>query len=134
LFDEPLSNLDAKLRDQMRTEIRRIQQQFGITSIYVTHDQDEAMTVSDRIMVMDKGRIQQLGTPFEIYSRPPTTLSPISSAGRISSRDGQENRCRVDYGGQPKGVSFSLVQQGCKGGKACNGGPATRRLEDRAAQ
>lgn len=70
LFDEPLSNLDAKLRDQMRTEIRRIQQQFGITSIYVTHDQDEAMTVSDRIMVMDKGRIQQLGTPFEIYSRP----------------------------------------------------------------
>lgn len=70
LFDEPLSNLDAKLRDQMRTEIRRIQQQFGITSIYVTHDQDEAMTVSDRIMVMDKGKIQQIGTPFEIYSRP----------------------------------------------------------------
>ncbi|MDD3902751.1 MAG: ABC transporter ATP-binding protein [Sphaerochaeta sp.] len=70
LFDEPLSNLDAKLRDQMRTEIRRIQQTFGITSIYVTHDQAEAMTVSDRIMVMDKGIIQQLGTPFEIYSRP----------------------------------------------------------------
>jgi len=54
----------------MRIEIRRIQQQFGITSIYVTHDQSEAMTVSDRIMVMDKGVIQQLGTPFEIYSRP----------------------------------------------------------------
>lgn len=70
LFDEPLSNLDAKLREQMRTEIRRIQKQFGITSIYVTHDQAEAMTVSDRIMVMDKGVIQQLGTPFEIYSRP----------------------------------------------------------------
>ncbi|MDY4610365.1 MAG: ABC transporter ATP-binding protein [Sphaerochaetaceae bacterium] len=70
LFDEPLSNLDAKLREQMRIEIRRIQQQFGITSIYVTHDQSEAMTVSDRIMVMDKGVIQQLGTPFEIYSRP----------------------------------------------------------------
>ncbi len=70
LFDEPLSNLDAKLRVQMRIEIRRIQQQFGITSIYVTHDQDEAMTVSDRIMVMDKGVIQQIGTPFEIYSRP----------------------------------------------------------------
>lgn len=70
LFDEPLSNLDAKLREQMRIEIRRIQQQFGITSIYVTHDQSEAMTVSDRIMVMDKGEIKQLGTPFEIYSRP----------------------------------------------------------------
>ncbi|MDY4889215.1 MAG: ABC transporter ATP-binding protein [Sphaerochaetaceae bacterium] len=70
LFDEPLSNFDAKLREQMRIEIRRIQQKFGITSIYVTHDQIEAMTVSDRIMVMDKGVIQQIGTPFEIYSRP----------------------------------------------------------------
>ncbi|TVR91211.1 MAG: ABC transporter ATP-binding protein [Spirochaetaceae bacterium] len=70
LFDEPLSNLDAKLREQMRLEIRRIQKTFGITSIYVTHDQSEAMTVSDRIVVMDKGRVMQVGTPFEIYSRP----------------------------------------------------------------
>jgi iron(III) transport system ATP-binding protein len=70
LFDEPLSNLDAKLREQMRVEIRRIQQTFGITSIYVTHDQAEAMTVSDRIVVMKQGRIMQVGTPFEIYSRP----------------------------------------------------------------
>ncbi len=70
LFDEPLSNLDAKLRESMRLEIRRIQQTFGITSIYVTHDQAEAMTVSDRIVVMDRGRIMQVGTPFDIYSRP----------------------------------------------------------------
>ena len=70
LFDEPLSNLDAKLREQMRLEIRRIQQSFNITSIYVTHDQAEAMTVSDRIVVMDEGNIMQTGTPFEIYSRP----------------------------------------------------------------
>jgi iron(III) transport system ATP-binding protein len=70
LFDEPLSNLDAKLREQMRLEIRRIQQSFGITSIYVTHDQAEAMTVSDRIVVMNEGNIMQIGTPFEIYSRP----------------------------------------------------------------
>lgn len=70
LFDEPLSNLDAKLREQMRLEIRRIQQSFGITSIYVTHDQSEAMTVSDRIVVMNEGDIMQIGTPFEIYSRP----------------------------------------------------------------
>jgi iron(III) transport system ATP-binding protein len=74
LFDEPLSNLDAKLRDQMRIEIRRIQQTFGITSIYVTHDQDEAMTVSDRIMVMNEGEVMQIGTPFEIYSRPANTF------------------------------------------------------------
>lgn len=70
LFDEPLSNLDAKLRDQMRLEIRRIQQSFGITSIYVTHDQIEAMTVSDRIVVMQGGKVRQIGTPFEVYSRP----------------------------------------------------------------
>jgi len=70
LFDEPLSNLDAKLRIQMRTEIRRIQKTFGITSIYVTHDQEEAMTVSDRIVVMEKGKIMQMATPFEIYSYP----------------------------------------------------------------
>ncbi|MCX7787713.1 MAG: ABC transporter ATP-binding protein [Spirochaetes bacterium] len=70
LFDEPLSNLDAKLREQMRLEIRKIQRTFGITSIYVTHDQGEAMTVSDRIVVMNEGNIMQIGTPFEIYSRP----------------------------------------------------------------
>ncbi len=70
LFDEPLSNLDAKLREKMRIEIRRIQKKFGITSIYVTHDQVEAMTVSDRIMIMDKGVIMQIGTPFEVYSNP----------------------------------------------------------------
>ena len=70
LFDEPLSNLDAKLRETMRVEIRRIQQTFGITSIYVTHDQSEAMTVSDRIVVMEKGLVMQVGSPFDVYSRP----------------------------------------------------------------
>jgi iron(III) transport system ATP-binding protein len=70
LFDEPLSNLDAKLRVQMRTEIRRIQQELGITSVYVTHDQDEAMVLSDQIVVMNKGRIQQVGSAVEIYRRP----------------------------------------------------------------
>lgn len=74
LFDEPLSNLDAKLREQMRLEIRRIQQTFKITSIYVTHDQGEARTVSDRIVVMNEGNIMQIGTPFEIYSRPANRL------------------------------------------------------------
>jgi iron(III) transport system ATP-binding protein len=70
LFDEPLSNLDAKLRVQMRSEIRRIQQELGITSVYVTHDQDEAMVLSDQIVVMNAGRIQQVGTALEIYKRP----------------------------------------------------------------
>ncbi|MCB0047153.1 MAG: ABC transporter ATP-binding protein [Caldilineaceae bacterium] len=70
LFDEPLSNLDAKLRVQMRSEIRRIQQESGITSVYVTHDQDEAMALSDRIVVMHQGRIQQAGSAINIYRRP----------------------------------------------------------------
>ena len=70
LFDEPLSNLDAKLRVQMRSEIRRIQQELGITSVYVTHDQDEAMVLSDLIVVMLQGRVQQAGSAPEIYRRP----------------------------------------------------------------
>src|SRR5574344_1321297 len=70
LFDEPLSNLDAKLRISMRTEIREIQQRVGITAIYVTHDQAEAMAISDRIIVMNKGFISQIGTPEDIYYHP----------------------------------------------------------------
>lgn len=72
LFDEPLSNLDAKLRVYMRTEIRRIQKDIGITSIYVTHDQAEAMSMSDRVIIMNKGIIEQIGTPQEIYNSPAT--------------------------------------------------------------
>ncbi len=70
LLDEPLSNLDAKLREQMRIELRRIQHQLGITSVYVTHDQVEAMALSDRIVVMNLGRIEQVGPPWEIYRHP----------------------------------------------------------------
>src|SRR6185437_5569195 len=70
LFDEPLSNLDLKLREQMRVEIKRIQHEVGITSIYVTHDQSEALVMSDEVIVMSKGRIQQKGGPRDIYSRP----------------------------------------------------------------
>jgi len=70
LFDEPLSNLDAKLRVSMRTEIRRIQQTLGITAVYVTHDQAEAMAISDNIIIMNKGVIAQMGTPEEIYYHP----------------------------------------------------------------
>lgn len=72
LFDEPLSNLDAKLRIHMRAEIRKIQQKLGITSIYVTHDQAEAMSMSDRIIIMNKGIVEQIGTPDEVYHRPST--------------------------------------------------------------
>lgn len=72
LLDEPLSNLDAKLRVKMRAEIRRIQRELGITAVYVTHDQEEAMALSDRIAVMEKGSIVQIGTPQEVYGKPST--------------------------------------------------------------
>ena len=75
LLDEPLSNLDAKLREEMRDEMRAIQQRLGITTIFVTHDQVEAMTMCDRIAVMHRGRIAQLSTPFEAYERPETPFA-----------------------------------------------------------
>lgn len=81
LFDEPLSNLDAKLRVHMRVEIRRLQRRLKTTSLYVTHDQLEAMTLADRLVVMNGGRIEQIGTPIEVYQRPET----IFVAGFIGS-------------------------------------------------
>jgi len=74
LFDEPLSNLDAKLRNQMRIEIKALQRRLGTTAVYVTHDQVEAMTMADRIIVLNAGRIEQIGTPSEIYHNPASTF------------------------------------------------------------
>jgi multiple sugar transport system ATP-binding protein len=96
LFDEPLSNLDAKLRVEMRAEIKRLHQLSGITSVYVTHDQVEAMTLGSRIAVMKGGVLQQLGTPDEIYNRPANTYvatfigSPTMNLieGRVGTNSG----------------------------------------------
>jgi multiple sugar transport system ATP-binding protein len=74
LFDEPLSNLDAKLRVQMRTEIRELHQRLATTTVYVTHDQIEAMTMADKIVVMQAGRIEQTGAPLDVYDRPANTF------------------------------------------------------------
>src|ERR1043166_6973410 len=74
LFDEPLSNLDAQLRTQMRVEIRQLQQSLGLTTIYVTHDQEEALAISDRIAILRAGKIEQIGSPEEIYQRPQTAF------------------------------------------------------------
>src|SRR5262249_8114946 len=74
LFDEPLSNLDAQLRTQMRVEIRQLQQSLGLTTIYVTHDQEEALAISDRIAILRSGKIEQVGAPEEIYQRPQTAF------------------------------------------------------------
>jgi putative spermidine/putrescine transport system ATP-binding protein len=94
LLDEPLSALDAKIRVDLRTEIRRIQQQLGITTIYVTHDQEEALSISDRIVVMSAGRMEQVGTPFEIYNFPKTSFV-ASFVGTLN-----QLRCTVIDAGQ----------------------------------
>ena len=82
LFDEPLSNLDAKLRGQMRTEISRLQRRLGITTVYVTHDQTEAMTLGDRVAVLRRGVLQQVASPASFTSSRSTCSSPASSARR----------------------------------------------------
>jgi multiple sugar transport system ATP-binding protein len=104
LFDEPLSNLDAKLRVLMRTEIKALHQRLGTTMIYVTHDQLEAMTMADRIVVLQDGRIEQIGPPLELYDRPANQFvagfigSPAMNfiQGRLSRTDGA---CFVEIGG-----------------------------------
>jgi len=87
LLDEPLSNLDARLRDEMRAELREIQRQVGITTILVTHDIHEAFAMSDRIAVLDRGRVEQIGTPAEIY-RTPRTRFVAGFAGQVNQFDG----------------------------------------------
>ncbi|MEE2745524.1 MAG: ABC transporter ATP-binding protein [Pseudomonadota bacterium] len=105
LFDEPLSNLDAKLREQMRDEIVRLQKEVGITSIFVTHDQSEALVMSDRIVVMDKAVIQQIGTPKDIYANPANSfvanfigVANLFEGSVLGSR-GQDSRILIDFGG-----------------------------------
>ena len=98
LMDEPLSNLDAKLRAQMRIEIREIQQRLGITMIYVTHDQIEAMTMGDRIMVLNKGSIQQVGTPLDIYNEPANEfVASFIGSPSMNINDGEVNKEKVYY-------------------------------------
>ena len=88
LFDEPLSNLDAKLRVQVRGELKRLQKNLGTTSIYVTHDQDEAMSLSDRVVVMNSGCVEQVGTPEEIYAHP-ASLFVADFIGQVNALPGR---------------------------------------------
>ena len=123
LFDEPLSNLDAKLRVQMRTEIRRIQQEVGITAIYVTHDQSEAMAISDKIIIMDKGVVAQMGTPQEIYYHPVNEFVAdfigeanflrgpmVAKEGKYAVLDVAGNKTMVEYNDKmKKGETYTVV-------------------------
>lgn len=114
LLDEPLSNLDAKLRVRVREDIREIQQRLGITTVIVTHDQDEALSMSDRIAVMNDGRIEQFSTPSELYARPATEFVAtfIGSLNRIdgSYRDGVIAAGTDTVGVRPEDVLFTAEQ------------------------
>jgi putative spermidine/putrescine transport system ATP-binding protein len=101
LLDEPLSALDAKVRVQLREEIRRIQLELGITTLYVTHDQEEALSVSDHVAVMYGGRIEQMGTPSEMYSRPATPFVAefIGTMNRLEATVVDPSSGHVDHGG-----------------------------------
>jgi iron(III) transport system ATP-binding protein len=112
LFDEPLSNLDAKLRVEMRSELRALQRKLGITTIYVTHDQEEANAIADRIAVLDGGRIQQIGTPVELYDHPANRFV-ATFLGTANLIEGQT------YGGSFVAENFSLPGVGGPDGAAC---------------
>jgi sn-glycerol 3-phosphate transport system ATP-binding protein len=111
LFDEPLSNLDAKLRVQMRLEIKRLQRELGVTSIYVTHDQVEAMTLADRLIVMNAGVADQIGTPMDVYDRPASVFvagfigSPAMNF--LAAKVGQDRKS-VDLAGNGANGAISL--------------------------
>jgi putative spermidine/putrescine transport system ATP-binding protein len=140
LLDEPLSALDAKIRIVLRQEIRAIQRQLGITTVYVTHDQEEALSLSDRVVVMSEGRVEQIGTPSEIYNFPSTafvasfvgTLNLVNArvvdaaAGRLSV-DGQEVRTSkvIDDAGADGRVTLALRPEGIELG---DGAPGENRL------
>ncbi|MCE1251953.1 MAG: ABC transporter ATP-binding protein [Anaerolineae bacterium] len=102
LLDEPLSALDAKIRVELRQEIRRIQQKMGITTIYVTHDQEEALSLSDRVVVMSHGKIEQVGKPFEIYNYPATEFvaSFVGQLNLIPVKIVDPNQRLVSFDGQ----------------------------------
>ena len=106
-MDEPLSNLDAKLRVQLRNELKRMQKEFGITTIYVTHDQEEALTLSDRIAVFNKGYIEQIGTPNEVYNHSATEFV-CNFIGDINRLDGDVSRA---LGADPKMRNYIRLER-----------------------
>jgi ABC-type Fe3+/spermidine/putrescine transport system ATPase subunit len=118
ILDEPLSNLDRRLREEMRIELKRLQRSLGVTMLFVTHDQEEALSMSDQVVVMHKGRIQQIADPRTVYQRPATSFvaSFLGSAnflpGRIQRINGSEALVALDAGGTTAAAFSSPVQVG----------------------
>ena len=132
LFDEPLSNLDAKLRAQTRIEIRKLHAELGVTSLFVTHDQVEAMTLAQRMIVMNAGRMEQFGAPEEVYARPATTfVAGFIGSPPMNLLSGRADGLRFVVGGQslllsqpaPRAGELILGLRPEHGGLASSGGP-----------
>ena len=125
LLDEPLSALDAKIRVALRVEIRQIQRQLGITTVYVTHDQEEALSLSDRVVVMSEGRMEQVGTPFEIYNFPTTAFvaSFVGTLNVLSATVVDSSRGELTVSGQPvrlaKGFDGGRIEHVGRIGERC---------------
>jgi len=111
LLDEPLSNLDAKLRESMRFEIKDIQKKFGMTVVYVTHDQAEAMAMSDRIIMLDRGIIQQVDVPTEIYRRPSNQFV-ADFVGKVNFFTGEAGSGKIELAGIGQSISYDGTQTG----------------------
>ena len=148
LLDEPLSNLDANLREEMRFEIRRLHDEFRMTMVYVTHDQAEAMVTSDRIAVMNKGRVEQIDAPYALYGRPGTRFV-AGFIGRTNFLEGKSEGDAVNFGGfcvprqalqtagglpndvlvsiRPQSIHLFKQDPGAGGGRCCVRGRVQRR-------
>lgn len=122
LLDEPLSNLDAKIRVQVRAEIRKLQKELGITTVYVTHDQEEALSLSDRIAVFNQGKVLQVGLPKELYERPASRFvanfigTNNMIEGRVRSVDASQRRLRAET---PLGELLGLLDERLQPGERC---------------
>ena len=133
LFDEPLSNLDAKLRRRVREEIRELQQKLGLTSVYVTHDQGEALAVSDRIIVMRNAEIAQEGEPRELYERRSTGSSPTSSATPTWSRPRSPRSMAASRPCASAAVTRDCRDRGLRPARPCGPPPRDHPAPARAA-
>ncbi|MDQ3758598.1 MAG: ABC transporter ATP-binding protein [Actinomycetota bacterium] len=135
LLDEPLGALDLKLRKGLQVELKRIQREVGITFVYVTHDQEEALTMSDRIAVMNRGRIEQISAPEDVYERPTTTFVAgfigVSNLmpGVVESASGDHTRVRLDAG-----VALDVAGNGFRGGERCHAVVRPEKLRIKATE
>ncbi|MDQ2676258.1 MAG: ABC transporter ATP-binding protein [Actinomycetota bacterium] len=135
LLDEPLGALDLKLRKGLQVELKRIQREVGITFVYVTHDQEEALTMSDRIAVMNRGRIEQISVPEDVYERPNTTFVAgfigVSNLmpGEVADASGSRTRVRLDAG-----VDIEIDQNGFQPGERCHAVVRPEKLQIKSAE